>query len=220
MDFDAVLDPINPYKEPVKKYDIASSFYHLIMGVWEIKTNVIAMRMADIKKNEKVLDLACGTCWVAQKLIERANILAVDMSEGMINECKKRIGNENAIVANAMHLPFKNHSFDVVFSSFFLDLLPENEIQNAIEEMKRVVKMDGRIVAVSMSKYGCCFKKMARMLYELAYLVWPTIKGYRPSSRPIKLRHEFKLAGMKIKKYVITTIPLFHFPVEIVVTTY
>ncbi len=138
----------------------------------------------------------------------------------MLNECRKRIGNENIMLADAFYLPFRDNAFDVVFSSFFLDLLPESSILPAINEMARVMKDGGRLIAVSMSKYGHALKKFARMLYEVAYLKWPMVKGYRPSSRPIRLKDELIKAGMKIKRWKLTTIPLFHFPVEIVVATY
>ncbi len=65
------------------------------------------------------------------------------------------------------YLPFKDNAFDVVFSSFFLDLLPESSILPAINEMARVMKDGGRLIAVSMSKYGHALKKFARMCMRL-----------------------------------------------------
>ena len=218
MDFSEVIEVINPYENPQKKYDVASNFYHLIMGVWEIKTNIMAIRMAEISDNDFVLDVACGTCWVMEKIMEiTKHAIAIDYSDGMLSVCKKKIGSKNLVKANALNLPFKSSTFDIIFSSFLLDLLPLREIPIALKEMKRVVKGNGKIVAVSLSKEGEFFKKLFRILYEIFYYHWPLIAGYRASSRPIYLKNEIEKAGLKIIKRKITNIPLFHFPVEIIV---
>ena len=60
-------------------------------------------------------------------------------------------------------------------------------------------------------------KKAARLLYEIFYDHWPTIAGYRASSRPIYLSKEIEKAGFKIIKKKFTKIPIFQFPVEICV---
>ncbi len=212
--FEKVKEAINPYENPAEKYERASNFYHLIMGVWEIKANKEAIKMADLKQNEFFLDLAAGTGWVFEKLLKKAKGIAIDFSWNMCKQCSKY---GNAIQANALKLPFKNKSFDVIFSSFLLDLLPTKDIQKALKEMRRVLKEDGRIVAVSLTKEGKGIKKMASILYELFYNYWPTIAGYRASSRPIYLKKEIEKAGFKITERKISKIPIFQFPVEIVV---
>lgn len=212
--FEKVKEAINPYSNPAEKYDKASDFYHLIMGVWEIKVNKEAIKMADLKPGEIFLDLASGTGWVFKRLLEKTEGIAVDFSWNMCRHCKDY---GSVVQADALSLPFKDESFDVVFSSFLLDLLPLNKIQPAIEEMKRVVKKDGRIVAVALSKEGKGIGKAARILYEIFYDYWPMIGGYRASSRPIYLRNEIERSGLKIVKDKLTKIPLFQFPVEICV---
>ncbi len=210
--FEKVKEAINPYSNPAEKYDRAADFYHLIMGVWEIKANREAMKMADLKQNEIFLDLAAGTGWTFKRLLEKAEGIAVDFSWNMCKQCKKY---GSVVQANALSLPFKDESFDVVFSSFLLDLLPLDKIQAAISEMKRVLKDDGRIVAVAMSKRGKGIAKAARILYEIFYDFWPVIAGYRASSRPIYLQEEMKKAGLKIVKQKLTKIPIFRFPIDI-----
>jgi len=210
--FEKVKEAINPYANPAEKYDRAADFYHLIMGVWEIKANNEAIKMAELKENELVLDIAAGTGWVFKRILLSAKGVAVDFSWNMCKQCKKY---GTVIQANALSLPFKDKSFDVVFSSFLLDLLPLDEIQMALAEMKRVLKDDGRIVAVTMSKNGKGIAKAARILYEIFYDFWPVISGYRASSRPIYLHNEIERAGLEIIKQKLTKIPLFQFPIDI-----
>ncbi|MEF8849077.1 MAG: methyltransferase domain-containing protein [Candidatus Thermoplasmatota archaeon] len=58
--------------------------------------------------------------------------------------------------ANALDMPYKSNSFDVVFASFILDL------QKLAFEIKRVLKPGGRAAIVSMCKEGEKLKKIAR----------------------------------------------------------
>ena len=146
-------------------------------------------------------------------MLERGKGIAIDFSWNMCKQCKNY---GDIVQANALSLPFKDGAFDVIFSSFLLDLLPLNDIQKALNEMKRVLNGDGRIIAVSLTKDGKGIKRMARILYEIFYEFWPTIAGYRATSRPIYLKEEIERAGFEILERKITKIPLFQFPVEIV----
>lgn len=227
--FNEVKEVINPFASSPegakKKYDVSSNFYHLIMGVWEIRPNNDAIELADIKEGEVILDAAFGTGWCLKRMIEKVGdvVHGIDFSRGMCMVCRKNLEKENMehlaniIQADVLSIPFKEKVFDVVFSSFLLDLLPTNQIQKALLEMKRVLKEDGRIVAVSLTKDGDGMKKVARYFYEWFYDRWPVIGGYRASSRPIYLEKEIEKAGFFITKRKLTCIPIFQFPVKIVV---
>lgn len=223
-----VKEVINPYDTSPggakKKYDISSGFYHFIMGVWEIKPNEEAIQLAELKRGEIVLDVAFGTGWCLQRIIRKvgAPVHGVDFSSGMCKVCKGNLKRKgiwhlsNIIQGDALYLPFKDKIFDVVFSTFLLDLLPLHQIQQALSEMKRVLKEDGRIVAMTLTKEGEGIKKAARRLYEWFYDKWPIIGGYRASSRPIYLQKEVERAKLTVIKGELTHIPLFQFPVKIV----
>ncbi|MEF8849078.1 MAG: hypothetical protein V5A68_08115 [Candidatus Thermoplasmatota archaeon] len=63
------------------------------MGVFEIKPNLEAFKLLDIKKDEKILDVAFGTGWVFRKNYRfdksYKKIHGIDFSEAMHRVTKK-----------------------------------------------------------------------------------------------------------------------------------
>ena len=208
-----------------KKFDHVSRYYFWIMGAIEIKPNNIALKMADIKNGEKVLDIGFGTGWVLERMVPQVGkehtTYGLDYSEGM-----KRVALENLkkkqldtsvdlATANIKAMPYEDDTFDLVFISFVLDLLPQEDISKALAEAKRVVKPGGRLIIVSMTKQGGGIYRAARWLYEWMYYKWPTILGYRTSCRPLYIEHDVARAGLSITQYKLTSILGFMFPIAV-----
>ncbi len=209
-----------------KKFDSVAKYYFWIMGALEIKPNNIALKMINIKKGEKVLDLAFGTGWVLERIVQLVgteNITyGLDYSAGMkkvaLNNLKKK-GLDTSVelvTANVKQMPYGDNNFDVIYVSFLLDLLSEEDISKALSEIKRVLKPDGRFMVVSMTKNGTGIYRVARRLYEWMYYKWPTILGYRTSCRPIYIENDLLRAGFKINDYCLTSIVGFMFPIAII----
>jgi len=212
-----------------KKYHTTSKCYHLIMGVFEIKPNTEALQMADISPAEQVLDVAFGTGWILEKLIPLVGsatyVHAIDFARGMHKETQKRLHNKNLenrvmlLQGNVLTMPYKPGSFDVLFASFILDIQSCEDIQRFLCESKRVLRPNGRLIIVAMTKEGAGIQRIARCFYEWFYPFWPTIFGYRVSSRPLYIKQEIINAGFSILKEKLTYIAYFHFPIQIVICT-
>ena len=86
----------------------------------------------------KVLDIGCGT---GQHL--RSNAIGLDISLPMLNEAKKK-NCRNLIQGDAEQLPFPDKSFDTILCIF--TVLNLCNFEKAINEMKRVLKTNGRIL--------------------------------------------------------------------------
>ncbi len=209
-----------------KKFDHVSRYYFWIMGALEIKPNNRALKMADIKEGEKVLDIGFGTGWVLERMIPLVGkeqvTYGLDYSEGMkkvtLANLKKKNYEESVelTTANVKKMPYPDDSFDVVFVSFLLDLLPIEDIPKALAEIKRVVKPGGRLIVVSMTKKGRGLYRAARWLYEWMYYKWPTIFGYRTSCRPLYIENDLLRAGFRIDEYCLTSIVGFMFPIAVI----
>jgi demethylmenaquinone methyltransferase/2-methoxy-6-polyprenyl-1,4-benzoquinol methylase len=206
-----------------KKFDSVAKYYFWIMGALEIKPNNKALKMADIKTGEKVLDIGFGTGWVLERMVPLVGnhhiTYGLDYSEGMkkvsLNNLKKKNFHTSVelTTANVKKMPYPDNTFDVVFVSFLLDLLPVEDIPKALVEIKRVLKPEGRFIVVSMTKNGNGIYRGARWLYEWMYYKWPTILGYRTSCRPIYIENDLLRAGFKIDDYNLTSIVGFMFPI-------
>ena len=195
------------------------------MGFLEIRPNLQAIEMADIKRGELVLDIGFGTGWCLERLIPYVGaatpVYGIDFSTGMREETLRNLkkkgldGSVRLYMGNVKNMPFEDGKFDVLFASFLLDLMEDEDSAAALAEMKRILKPNGRLIVVSMTKNGNGVFKGARLLYEWMYHKWPTILGYRPSSRPIYVENNVKKAGFTIDKYILSYITGFLFPIGV-----
>ncbi|HET9947371.1 MAG TPA: class I SAM-dependent methyltransferase [Longimicrobiales bacterium] len=96
-----------------------------------------------------VLDLGCGTGAHAIRLARRGcRMVAVDLSLAGVRAARERFRREGLkgqfVVADAEHLPFKDGSFEVVWSSLLLHHFPK--LETLPEELSRVTRR--RLVAL------------------------------------------------------------------------
>lgn len=111
-------------------------------------------RAADIVaswRTEKIADLATGTGDLAlalQRKLPNAEIVGVDFLPEMV-ELAKRKSVRNAIVADAMKLPFADASFDCVTVAFGLRNM--EDWGRALREMARVTRPGGHLLVLEFS---------------------------------------------------------------------
>lgn len=102
------------------------------------------------KPGMKILDIAAGTGSSSRPLVDKgAEVTALDFSQGMIEQGRKRNKNIKFVQGDALKLPFEENSFDVTTISFGLRNTSSTEI--ALKEALRVTKVGGRIVVAEFS---------------------------------------------------------------------
>lgn len=112
---------------------------------------MIALRKAVAPSaGEKILDVAAGTGASSAALaVDGAEVIACDLSEGMIDVGRRRHPELQFIQGDAMELPFDDGSFDAVTISYGLRNIPDPA--RALREMSRVVRPGGRLVVCEFS---------------------------------------------------------------------
>ena len=99
---------------------------------------------------ERILDLAAGTGTSSAALAKGgAEVVACDLSEGMIEVGRERHPDIEFVRGNAMSLDFEEASFDAVTISWGLRNIPDPGL--ALREMMRVVRPRGRLVVLEFS---------------------------------------------------------------------
>ncbi len=95
--------------------------------------------------------------------------------------------------ADARCLPFAHSSFDVVFSSYLLDVIPLGDIPLVVGEFRRVLRDNGRLVLVNTSRD----RGMTR--WEKLYRATPTrlVPYLYGGCRPVLMAQPVAAAGMR-----------------------
>jgi len=100
---------------------------------------------AQLKNNEKVLDVACGTGIVARTAAGKAGtVVGLDRNEAMLAVARRLRPDLDWRLGDAEKLPFGDGTFDAVLSQAGLMFFADRAA--ALAEMRRVSTADGRIV--------------------------------------------------------------------------
>lgn len=101
----------------------------------------------------KLLDVPVGTAvftYQKYKELKAADIICVDYSEAMLEQAKRRFGEQGITQVSVMQgdvgsLPFTDESFDIVLSMNGFHAFPDKE--KAFKESWRVLKTGGKFIA-------------------------------------------------------------------------
>ena len=119
-----------------------------------------------IVRHKTVLELATGTGLIAKNIVNAAaHIEATDASAEMILEAKRdtRSAKLHFSVQDMFRLPYANQSFNVVIVSNALHIVPQPE--KALQEIKRVLKDDGVLIAPTFTHAENSFTGMVRAFF-------------------------------------------------------
>jgi len=105
-------------------------------------------------KGKKVLDVGCGSGVFMLEFIKRgAEVIGIDYSQKMLDLAKKELNFYKAdkkkyklVLANAICLPFRDDSFDLVLATGLTDYMTDNDDLKFIKEATRVLKKDGSLI--------------------------------------------------------------------------
>jgi SAM-dependent methyltransferase len=95
----------------------------------------------------KVLEVGCGPGEAAARVQRElgADVVAIDISPRMVELARAR--GVDARVGDVQELPFEDCSFDCALAAWMLYHVPE--VDRALQELARVVRPGGRLVAVT-----------------------------------------------------------------------
>jgi SAM-dependent methyltransferase len=111
-------------------------------------------RQAGLRQARLVLDVGCGTGVITGEVAHRTKgrVMGLDLEPAMITYAAPRVQSVEWLVGDAHHLPFPAETFDLVLCNFLL--LWTEDPALAVEEMARVVRGGGVVLATSEPDYG------------------------------------------------------------------
>lgn len=164
----------NYYSWRASNYDAGAGF--------EVEHHAEALRLANVQEGQRVLDVACGTgrgtVGLARAVGAEGRVDALDLSEAMLSQARAKIEklglNERVYFkqGNAKELPYPDNTFDLVYNGYMFDLIPLDGFMPILKEMRRVLKPDGKLVLLNMSKPDER-KTFFEKVYEKGWAVMP-----------------------------------------------
>lgn len=199
------FSPVNrPLSKAAAYYSRLAPWYDVLASS-EKKFIRRGLELLDPRPGEWILEIGFGTGYAQERIIPllRDGVsAAVDLSPGMAHLARKRLrrvaltDDPSLAISDSLPLPFPANTFDALFSSFTLELFDTPQIPILLGECLRVLKPEGRLVVVSLSK-DQPLGAMGRC-YEFFHDRFPTIAD----CRPIPVRWLLEENGFKVIKSV------------------
>ncbi|HET9848977.1 MAG TPA: class I SAM-dependent methyltransferase [Candidatus Dormibacteraeota bacterium] len=114
-----------------------------------------AIAVAGVQPGKLAADIGAGTGFITEGLVKLGvRVVAVDQSEAMLAELQRKFAAGSGIdvrVGNGEAIPIPDDSVDYVFANMYLHHVEEP--QQAIGEMVRILKPNGRLVITDLDEH-------------------------------------------------------------------
>jgi len=169
-----MVEATHPAAENVQKYYTWRASNYDAGAAFEVEHHAEALRMANVRPGQRVLDVACGTgrgtVGLAEAVGPNGQVDALDLTQAMLDQAQSKLEGLGLIdrihlkQGNARELPYTDATFDLVYNGYMFDLIPLDGFLPILKEMARVLKPGGKLVLVNMSK-----PDERRTFYETVY---------------------------------------------------
>ena len=124
---------------------------YLQQANWTKELRAYIFKEIGLNKGSQILEVGCGTGAILSQI--DFPVHGLDIQLASVKEAKIHTKNKSPLIcADAFSLPYADASFDVVFCHFLLLWLPTPA--NALQEMIRVTKANGHIIAFAEPDYS------------------------------------------------------------------
>jgi ubiquinone/menaquinone biosynthesis C-methylase UbiE len=219
-----------------------ATLYDLLMGFWERKSNHDLTTNSLCSQAKKICELGVGTGHLLSLLVKKypqSKFFGYDINKRMLNVARdylsrKKLLSENITldIQDCRKVMIDDNSFDLIFSSYLLDLLPSADIRQTLREINRMLKKGGTASLLTLTNdihsnlgfFGRLtdhYFKFTNNLYTKIYrnlkvkrLSQKLFYGYFTHCRPINLKdHLSSINSLSIVKQNRTSIRILGIPI-------
>jgi demethylmenaquinone methyltransferase/2-methoxy-6-polyprenyl-1,4-benzoquinol methylase len=134
-----------------RRYDLLNT---VLSGGSDARWRRVAARKSGLKPGGRALDVATGSGKLALELLRLAGpegeVVGLDFSAGMLEIAHRHAPGPRYVQGDALSLPFEDGGFDAATIAFGLRNLADP--QRGLEEMRRVLRDNGRAVVLEFVK--------------------------------------------------------------------
>lgn len=187
-------------------YSALAPLYDTLVPVVSSTSRAVGLRWLNVSDGERVLDVGTGTGLALPPLC-RANASGwthgVDITPAMIARARQRLSDippdrYRLQIGTATSLPYPDNTFNAVYSSYLVDILPEPIRTAALDEMHRVLRPDGRLVLVYLTQP----QTMCHRIWTSIARIVPVVLG---DARPIDARPTLSRSNFEVREMTTRT---------------
>ncbi|MFB6136494.1 MAG: methyltransferase domain-containing protein [Halobacteriaceae archaeon] len=160
------------YKYLSKVYDVVNPY------VWDEEMRAEAVSLLDVDADDRVLDVGCGTGFATEGLLwHTEHVYGLDQSVHQLEQAWRKLGKHGDVawqLGDAERLPFRDDTFDVVWSSGSIEYWP-NPVAT-LAEMRRVLVPGGQCLVVGPNEPS---NPVARRLADAIMLFYDEVEADR-----------------------------------------
>lgn len=174
------------------------------------------LELAEVRDGSRILDVGVGTGRLFARVVREnpggVNV-GVDLSPAMLRHARKRLAHLAGSRSwelqegSAYELAFADASFDYLFSTFMLDMLPEEDYPRLLSELRRVLKPGGLLCLAAFS-FG------TRPIHRFWLWLAKHFPGLLTDCRPVHLEPVLRDAGFGIARH--EEVSQFTFPSQLI----
>lgn len=186
-----------------KSYGLFSKFYGFLEEKFEKGVRERGLELLSIKEGEIVLEIGIGTGLALKEIAgsvgSAGKAYGLDITPQMLKKTKERLRKVGLMdkvelyEGDARAIPCEDNMFDAVYMAATLELFDTPDIPRVLNEIKRVLKSNGRLGIASLSKEGREGFWFSRF-YEWVHQRFPRYA----SCRPIYVARAVRDAGFDI----------------------
>lgn len=173
---------------PALKYNWLTKIYNPLVAFTmpETKFKSELIKQANILANHKILDFGVGTATLSlllSKLQPNCYIEGVDVDAKILEIAKEKISEQNANIVltqyDGIKLPYPDDYFDRVVTSLVFHHLDNEQKENSLNEIYRVLKPKGEL---HIADWGLPNNAIMRLLFYLVQI----LDGFKTTTDNVK----------------------------------
>ena len=182
-------------------YDAVAPVYGMSARLFHSRAHCAALEAASLENGTRLLELGMGSGEMFRRLLHRnpdGQTFGIDLSPKMAARsqagARRRFPHAAAQcqAADACRLPFPARSLDSVVCCYLFELLGDKEVEEALDEIRRVLKRNGRLTLTLVGEKKRGFSAFYGLGSKIAPAFW----------------------GRQVDELLVSTLPRFGFSID------